>query len=538
MLFRQWPNTPPVAVKINNEPLAVHSQRSIRVVESSLLHRVATRLVVFIVCATIATPLTCCWAFQTCTLDLGGGICPDGNTCCRKTDGSSGCIASDMGKYNATCCTDGDETTRSNDTTTTTASVSGCGVGYKCRRIQGDCIATDQSPLGDPLVKILPRYHLCQTEHIRHVHGLSINSSHSNQAEQQAVGQLAYYSSHGPIDTLSPSSLIDYVLIVIHGANRNADDYFCAATGAVQLQKTLYGYQNVLVVAPHFLGSSDSVVKGRQQQKLEDDEPSFLFWKDEGAGPWRYGADAMGPTPISSYTVLDTLVATILQALGSNDRTRITMAGHSSGGQMMQRWSLLTTTWDASRMRAVIANPSSFAYLTPLRYIYGRWQQPVLGNDGDKNSCTQYNQWEWGLDPGGPLDVPYRRNVISNVSTLIGRLQHRSVTYLAGSADRCNVSDEKGGWCHSHGLEMSCMDMLQGANRWERSARYYSSLRLLGIWKHHHRQFVKGVGHDHTLMFQSPVGLEALFGEEKNHDASFVRSYFLRTVMFPKSDWK
>jgi pimeloyl-ACP methyl ester carboxylesterase len=352
-----------------------------------------------------------------------------------------------------------------------------------------------------------------------------VNSSHSNQAENQVIGQLAYYSSHGPIETLSPSSLIDFVLIVIHGANRNADDYFCAATAAVELQKSLYGYQNVLVVAPHFLGSSDSIDKGRQQPKQENDEPSFLFWKDEGAGPWRYGADAMGPTHISSYTALDTLVATILQALGPNDKTRITMAGHSSGGQMMQRWSLLTSTWDASRMRAVVANPSSFAYLTSLRYLNGTWQQPLLGSDGDNKNCTQYNQWEWGLDPGGLLEVPYRRNVASNVSTLIGRLQHRSMTYLAGSVDRCNVSDEKGGWCHSHGLEMSCMDMLQGANRWERSARYYASLRLLGVWRHHHRQVVKGVGHDHSLMFQSPGGLQALFGGERNHDASSVSSY-------------
>jgi hypothetical protein len=88
--------------------MAGHFQRSIRAVESSLLHRVAPWWVVFLVCATIATPFPCCWAFQACTLDLGGGICPEGNTCCRKPDGSSGCIASDMGKYNATCCNDGE----------------------------------------------------------------------------------------------------------------------------------------------------------------------------------------------------------------------------------------------------------------------------------------------------------------------------------------------------------------------------------------------------------------------------------------------
>ena len=34
---------------------------------------------------------------------LDGRLCPDGNTCCC----AGGCIASDLGRYNATCCGDG-----------------------------------------------------------------------------------------------------------------------------------------------------------------------------------------------------------------------------------------------------------------------------------------------------------------------------------------------------------------------------------------------------------------------------------------------
>lgn len=384
-------------------------------------------------------------------------MCPDGNTCCLLQDGSSGCIASDMGKYKASCCGDG---------------VTGCAVGYACRHKGKACIASNKKI--DPLVRVLPRYRLCKVKDTEtNLHGFVV-----------APGALlAYYSSHGPIESVN--KFPEMVLIVVHGANRNADDYFCSVSAAVELQRR---FSNILLIAPRFYSESD-----------KRDNLSFLFWEDSRDGPWRYGADALGPAPISSFSALDELVQSIWRYFPNI--MQLTIAGHSSGGQLVQRWTLLTSFWRYGRMQSVIANPSSYAYLTPGRLIHGKWSIP---SDGD---CPHYNQWEWGLDEGGDLEVPYRDHALRNISHVVKRFQHRRVLYLVGGLDRCNVSSP--GWCDSHGLETTCMDKLQGSNRLERNERYMRSIRELGI--RHKNRVIQSVGHDHSLMFQSPAGLDALF---------------------------
>lgn len=74
---------------------------------------------IIIKCSALLLAVTCmnCEAYQNCSEDTGGGICPEGNTCCLMANGNSGCIASDMGAYNGTCCEDGR---------------TGCAVGYTC----------------------------------------------------------------------------------------------------------------------------------------------------------------------------------------------------------------------------------------------------------------------------------------------------------------------------------------------------------------------------------------------------------------------
>lgn len=401
---------------------------------------------------------------QQCSLQRGGGICPDENTCCLKSDGSSGCIPKDMGKYLATCCPDGE---------------TGCPYGYACSSVGNSCYVVNQTQYTDSLVQELPRYRLCQAQGIETVLGIRIDEG----------AELAYYSSHGAIETIEKKLLdqIDMALIMIHGADRNGDDYFCAAKAAAELQNS---YNHVLILAPQFYDEMDA-----------RPSKSLLYWDNDRNGAWRYGADALGPVPVSSYTALDVLVQKLLEILPS--LTRLVIAGHSSGGQTVQRWSLLTSIWNKEITRAVVANPSSYAYMSPLRLLNETWTTP--------NDCPYYDDWEWGLSNGGDIEVPYRQHIAHNVSHLISRFQGRTITYLAGSQDRCNVS-EPNGWCHSHGLETTCMDEVQGEDRLVRSARYMSSLRLAGFGSTHTRRIVPGVGHDHAMMFQSPTGIDTIFG--------------------------
>lgn len=421
----------------------------------------------------VLTLLVVAQCFEQCA---DGQLCPDGNTCC-----AGGCIARDLGRYNGTCCNDD-------------GGVTGCGVGYVCgSSADGDdsCIATAE--IEDPLVQILPRYRLCHPEQVtlETIHGFPVDDS---------VNKLAYYSSHGNIVTADVSD-VDFIWIVIHGADRNADDYFCAASAAVELQTT---YHNVLVVAPRFPTIDDGPLALREGG-------TALRWtnKDEN-GPWRYGAKSVHPIRVSSFAILDRLVQTILSRTSAARAARVVLFGHSSGGQFVQRWSLLTSVW-THRLRAVVANPSSYAYLNALRKVQGQWQIPP-----ERQKCPHYNEYEWGLDDSSgavgsaAIDDDYKRRALQNTTNVIGRFRFRDVTYTIGSLDRCNVTI---GWCDSHRLETSCMDELQGSTRMERHFHYFESLGLVGI-NTHRRVTVKGVGHDHSLMMQRPEALAAVFGDD------------------------
>lgn len=93
----------------------------------------------------------------------------------------------------------------------------------------------------------------------------------------------------------------------------------------------------------------------------------------------------------------------------------------------------------------------------------------------------------------------------------------RDVLYLAGGADTCNVTT---GWCDSHGLETTCADELQGNMRLARADNYVKYLAAYfgggvsnpAVPLRHKQVVVPGVGHDHSLMFESAEGQAALFG--------------------------
>lgn len=571
-----------------------------------------------------------------------GFYCPSQNTCCRMmvegdVDWSWGCVASDMGARNATCCSDNDRNT-------------GCPSGFECRRRRSeerslslvfDCVrsttnrSNGQDDNGDPLMKVLPRYRLCRAEESNRIlYGLTVPVPSSKLLDSkasignQSQSQIAYYSNLGPIESNAQNkdmdkddlrrrlSGVEMALVIVHGANRNGDDYFCSAKATIGLQKRYNAANNntILVIAPLFLQSPNATSKYHPlRAKKTFDSSSFLYWKDieDKDGSWRYGADASGPVMgVSSFDAMDAILKQLQNTRVLPNLRRVVVAGHSSGGQFVQRWSLLTPSdvwpsslalqkenkmksWDNGKntthkyttIKAIVANPSSYAYLTPLRFFdnirksndningisHINGSDSISRNRRTESSsnnitmnksksnlhdsswkvppiedCPGYNQWEWGMDDGGPLDVPYRKRALSRHgrSGIIDRyLQHRSVIYLVGNLDRC--SPEIGN-CESHGLETTCADELQGRNRYERNAQYFASLELVAgdhkyagdptavetstflernhdgrirkspyLIPHQHRKIVVlNVGHDHSMMFQSNEGIIAIYDDD------------------------
>jgi pimeloyl-ACP methyl ester carboxylesterase len=317
-----------------------------------------------------------CWcpchtALEHCSEELGGGVCPTGNTCCLLDDSSSGlsssCIPSDLGAIHATCCS-------------TDHGKTGCAVGYECRSTSSHdyCLAGDS--VSDELVQRLPRYHLCHSSELTHVHGFPM----------QPQAKLPYYSSHG--DITRGSSSIRMAVVVVHGSARNADDYFCTLTSVAQRQSEWTSpVDSVLVVAPRFAVATDLDV-----DNLVEGGTAILWNGTDPFGPWRYGASAVDPpsivpTRFSSFEGMDRIATTLLDTALYPQLQRVTIVGHSSGGQFVQRWALMTSIWNQSnqdRLRAVVANPSSYAYFTPLRWIQNSWRYPP-----PTMNCSNYDEW-------------------------------------------------------------------------------------------------------------------------------------------------
>jgi hypothetical protein len=420
-------------------------------------------------------------------------FCPDGNKCCAlssreerwshshsSTNNNDGVVAvpdaaawgciSGKNPNEGECCQD--------DLTT------GCPEGFTCT-LDGDCRnvlnTTDDD---EPLPPRLPRYQLCSIQH----------------PYQQAVHYLpsgaAFLSSH----PLSPEGLqnVDQLWIVVHGSGHNPDDYLCCAMAVSAARSS--NSNTIWIIAPWFL-PNDSQIPG-------------LRWAEQGPidHTWRYGANAVASN-VSSYAVLDDLLvyaqSTIL--LLPFQLEKIIVAGHSAGGQYVQRWALLTSAWTTTQlpaMRAIVANPKSFCWLDARRvFPDGSFRLP---NADALAICPTYNEWEWGFDnstgahrEAGPLYAPYKDAAVSTAGgwpAIVERYQSRDVVYLAGELDVLWNGD--------------CEDRMQGENRRKRSEHFFQSLSTIYNGTTpvtHRRSVVNGVHHDHCLMFQSPEGRAAFF---------------------------
>ncbi|KAG1255655.1 hypothetical protein G6F68_010176 [Rhizopus microsporus] len=116
--------------------------------------------------------------------------------------------------------------------------------------------------------------------------------------------------------------------------------------------------RDTLVLAPRFPGSIDSGFGGMaawRKASWEDGEESI-----QAAGR---------PAPVTSFQVLDDLLRSLDDRKRLPTLANIVLAGHSAGAQLVQRYAVLNNTdgplrRDGLALRYVIANPSSYLYLT------------------------------------------------------------------------------------------------------------------------------------------------------------------------------
>ena len=279
-------------------------------------------------------------------------------------------------------------------------------------------------------------------------------------------------------DWRQPLPKVTRALIIVHGRLRNAQTYLQSGIDAAA-HAGVGG--STLVIAPQFLNQADV-----KRNHLDD---QVLRWK---GNDWMAGEASTGPRQISSYGALDQIIKhlgnrTLFPAL-----KEIVVAGHSGGGQVVQRFALtghdhpLLNT-EGIRLRYVVANPSSYAYFSP--------QRPVKF---DIANCPGFNDWKYGMQnlPDYVGDRGAQQLEQDYVS--------RDITYLLGQQD----TDP-----NHPALDKSCEAETQGAYRLMRGHNYFDYLKQRHPQLGHRLVEVPGVGHDGDKMFTSPEGEKVLFAQ-------------------------
>ncbi|WP_260986237.1 alpha/beta hydrolase [Bordetella genomosp. 13] len=279
-------------------------------------------------------------------------------------------------------------------------------------------------------------------------------------------------------DWNQPHPEIRRAVIIVHGKLRNAVTYF---DGGRQAARAAGAAGDTLLIAPQFLATSDVARHG-----LSD---TLLRWTPRG---WMSGLPAQGPAPISSFAVFDAILARLADRARLPNLREVVIAGHSGGGQVVQRYAVLGQGGQALAdagiaLRYVVANPSSYAYFSADR------PRPV-----DAQACPGFDTWKYGM-----RDLPPYAGQ-ADAAALERRYAQRDVTYLLGEQD----TDPR-----HPALDKGCEAEAQGAWRLARGQAYYRYLRARHPDGLAQRVVtVPGVGHDGKRMFGSPQGQAALFG--------------------------
>lgn len=288
---------------------------------------------------------------------------------------------------------------------------------------------------------------------------------------------------------------VERAVVVVHGGSRNADDYFRYARDAGIMSDA---DQTTVVVAPQFLTEDD--IEGHN---LPD---SVLYWTSKNWKRGRSSEDTCGnprPFTLSSFAVMDRILEQLADPDVYPELTEIVVAGHSSGAQFTNFYAAggvaqanLTRIRPNLSFRYVVANPSSYLYLSPERAEPGTTTSFAIP---DATGCTWYDDYKYGLQ-----DLNTYMGAVGAAS-IEERYASRQVVTLLGLED----NDPYG-----EGLDRTCAAMLQGRHRLERGEIFYNHLQDhfgAAILQRHFLDYIANVGHSARGTFQSDCGLFYLY---------------------------
>ena len=252
---------------------------------------------------------------------------------------------------------------------------------------------------------------------------------------------------------------VEHVILAIHSSNHDAFMVYNNCMGLVDSYGDLS--KRTLVIAPQFL----------MEKHLESSpDKNLLFWK-----VYPFWGSSISTTKsagrdlrISAYSILDQVISDIFSKATFPNAQRLTILGHSAGGQLVNRFAASNTVeFDAARpagvhCRYIVMNPSSYVYFSPKRSVDGSTRGFSIPPRKVIESHPGYNNYGYGLDKL----YSYHRNKGLTAEKIRQTYPQRNVIYLLGEED-C-VADASMS-THPHA-------MLQGDNRLDRGKIYYGHL--------------------------------------------------------------
>jgi hypothetical protein len=294
-----------------------------------------------------------------------------------------------------------------------------------------------------------------------------------------------------PLDTRNEN--ITRALIVVHGAGRDADNYFRTAAAAAFLAAAL---DDTMVISPRF--ASNTGGRGGCADTLGANEVS---WSCNGDS-WRSGGVSLNNNRLTSYDLTDEILRKLAHKDVFPNLKAIVVSGHSAGGQYVTRYEMANKVHDTLGIPItyVVSNPSSYAYLDANRPSANpnpnrpNADESGVQSFGDGRNCTTYDRWPYGLQS--------RTGYTSKIpdDQLKRQLGARPVTYLLGELDILPLG----------GFDSSCPAMAQGPTRLARGQAFAKYVNKK-YGAQHKVTVISLCGHNARCMFTAEAALPILF---------------------------
>lgn len=293
------------------------------------------------------------------------------------------------------------------------------------------------------------------------LHSLSIASG-----SEAAVVQA--YTSFSLFDEGMTWPLVESAILVIHGQNRDADNYYHYLSNLNLINSQS---DRTALVAPLFKDASSASA----------DE---LYWSTDS---WRSGGQSGGTIGVSSFSIIDSIISRFANPELFPAMKNIIITGHSSGA-------LLTLLYAGVNSFEEINPNIEFTYIpaNSQYYYYPDGQRIDESTDMlyTPTSCAGYQIYPTGYE----VVPPYLQSITAQSFT--DKWIQSRIIYLLGNGQGADPALNT----------VDCQATLLGSSRYRRGANMYRYLTLAYPSIHQHEKIdVEGIGHDGEGMYASPA---------------------------------